>query len=158
MSNFRRGWSKRGVRSVLKQKQGFANSYLFTAIAPLSGDNFHLLGFAEMSTQTEYLFLRELKKQHPHQPVVVVLDNAPCHRSKVLHQIAGLTLIYLPAYAPELNPPERFFEEIRRSTCNQIFDTLEAIETRLTEAVNAWTPERVRLLCGYPWIREALGG
>ena len=158
MSNFRRSWSKIGERSVLDQKQGFVNSYLFTAIAPLSGDSFHLLGFDDMSTQTEYIFLTELKKKHPHQLVVVVFDNAPCHRPYILHSIKGLIIMYLPPYSPELNPPERFFEEVRRSTANEIFDTLEAIEERITQTINEWTPERLQQLCCYEWIEKQLGG
>ena len=44
-------------------------------------------------------------------PMVVVLDNAGIHRSKavqafvVLHE--RLSLVYLPPYAPELNPRDR---------------------------------------------------
>lgn len=154
MSNFRRSWSKIGERSTLDQKQGFINGYLFTAIAPVTGDSFHLLGFDDMNTDTEYIFLTELKKQHPNQYVVVVMDNAPCHRPKMLHSIEGLIIIYLPPYSPELNPPERFFEEMRRSTANEIFDSLEAIETRITEAINEWTPERLKQLCCYEWIKR----
>lgn len=154
MSNFRRSWSKIGERSTLLQKQGFINGYLFTAIAPLTGDSFHLLGFDDMNTQAEYLFLTELKKKHPHEHVVVVIDNAPCHRPKILHSIEGLMIIYLPPYSPELNPPERFFEEVRRSTANEIFDTLEAIEARITNTINEWTKGKLQQLCCYDWIKE----
>ena len=157
MSNFRRSWSKIGERSVLDQKQGFVNSYLFTAIAPLSGDSFHLLGFDDMSTQTEYIFLTELKKKYPNQLVIVVIDNAPCHRPRILHNIEGLVIIYLPPYSPELNPPERFFEEVRRSTANEIFDTLEALEERITQTINEWIPEMLQQLCCYEWIEKQLG-
>ena len=157
MSNFRRSWSKIGERSVLDQKQGFVNSYLFTAISPLTGDSFHLLGFDDMNTETEYLFLTELKKKYPNQLVIVVIDNAPCHRPRILHNIEGLVIIYLPPYSPELNPPERFFEEVRRSTANEIFDTLEALEERITQTINEWIPEMLQQLCCYEWIEKQLG-
>ena len=152
MSNFRRSWSRRGERSILPQKQGFINSYLFTAINPINGDSFHLLGLDEMSTGTEYIFLTELKKQHPDEHVVVVIDNAPCHKPKVLHSIPGLTIVYLPPYSPELNPVERFFEEIRRSTANELFTTLNDIENRITDAINSWSKEELIDLCCYDWI------
>lgn len=157
MSNFRRSWSRIGIRSVLPQKQGFINSYLFTAINPLTGDSFHLLGFDDMSTETERIFLTELKNKHPNEHVVVVFDNAPCHRPKVLHSIQGLTIIYLPPYSPELNPVERFFEEIRRATANSLFTTLDDIEKRIGDAVNSWTEERMKQLCCYDWIEKQLG-
>jgi transposase len=157
MSNFRRSWSKVGTRSVLPQKQGYENSYLFTALQPLTGENFSLLSFDEMSTQTELIFLQELKKQHPDKPVIVVMDNAPCHKPKVLHLIPGLTIIYLPPYSPELNPVERYFEEMRRATANQIFTTLEELEARLTTTINSWDNNKVKQLTCYDWIKEQVG-
>ena len=154
MSNFRRSWSPVGVRSILPQKQAFTNSYLFTAINPINGDSFHLLGLDEMSTETEYIFLMELKKQHPYDHVVVVIDNAPCHKPKVLHSIDGLTVIYLPPYSPELNPVERFFEEMRRSTANELFTTIDDIEKRITHAINSWSKQELMDLCCYDWIKR----
>lgn len=100
------------------------------------------------------IFLRALKQKHPDQDVFVVLDNAPCHRRKDLHEIDGLTLIPLPSYSPELNPAERYFEEIRRDTANQVFETLENCERSITVAVKKWTPEGLRQLLGYQWVLD----
>lgn len=157
MSNFRRSWSKIGARAILPQKQAFLNSYLYSAIAPATGESFHLIGLDDMDTETEEIFLIELKKKHLEKNVVVVIDNAPCHRPKVLHTISGVTLIYLPPYSPELNPVERFFEELRRATANELFTTIENLEETLTKAINSWTPEKLKELCGYEWIIEQLG-
>ena len=157
MSNFRRSWSRIGTRSILPQKQGYENSYLFTAIQPTTGENFSLLSFDEMSTNTELIFLTELKKLHPDKQVYVVMDNAPCHKPKVLHILEGLSIIYLPPYSPELNPVERYFEEMRRATANQIFTTLEELETRLTTVINSWSNEMVKKLTCYGWIKEQVG-
>ena len=157
MSNFRRSWSKIGTRAVLPQKQAFSNSYLFSAIAPETGDDFHFLGFADMDAEAEKMFLTELKKKHPNRGVVVVIDNAPCHRPKVLHAILGLNIIYLPSYSPELNPVERYFEELRRATANEMFDTMKNLEQRLTDTINSWTRKDLKQLCGYEWILKQLG-
>ena len=154
MSNFRRSWSKRGERAVINQQQAFSNSYLFSAISPATGKDFHLMGLSDMNVKTEYIFLTELKKQHPNENVVVVIDNAPCHRPIVLHTIPGMVLIYLPPYSPELNPVERYFEELRRSTANEIFTSMKDLEERIAEAINLWTPEKLKQLCGYEWILE----
>ena len=87
---------------------------------------------------------------------VVVVDNAPCHRRKDLNEIPGLSLVFLPPYAPELNPAERFFEEIRRATANTIFSELDDIEAAITKAVNRWANNTrpMRQLLGYTWIHE----
>lgn len=157
MSNFRRSWSEVGKKAVLPQQQAFINSYLYSAVAPVTGQTFHLMNLSDMDTETETIFLTELKKQHPNQHVVVVIDNAPCHRPKILHKIPGLSIIYLPSYSPQLNPVERFFEELRRATANRIFKTMDELETRLTEAINSWTLDILKQLCGYDWVLAQLG-
>lgn len=159
ISNFRRSWSKIGERTVIDHQQSFDNRYLFSAVSPLSGESFHLSGIDGFDSDAAYVFLTELKKQHASQTVVVVWDNAPCHRPQVLREIPGLIILFLPPYSPELNPTERFFEELRKATANQIFTTIaeqeEVIEDRLRN-LTADTEGMKRLL-GYEWILEQCG-
>lgn len=159
ISNFRRSWSKIGERTVIDHQQSFDNRYLFSAVSPLSGESFHLSGIDGFDSDAAYVFLTELKKQHASQTVVVVWDNAPCHRPQVLLEIPGLIILFLPPYSPELNPTERFFEELRKATANQIFTTIaeqeEVIEDRLRN-LTADTEGMKRLL-GYEWILEQCG-
>ena len=72
----------------------------------------------------------------------------------------GLPLIGLPPYSPELNPAERIFEEVRRWTEGKVYssieDKVEAVEAFLTELES--DPDRVRTLCGWDWIEEAIQG
>ena len=158
MSNFRRSWSRKGQRSVLPQMQAFENDYLFSAIQPCTGKNFHLIAMGSMSTQTEFIFLTKLKEEHPHEQVYVVMDNAPCHKPKILHMLPGLSILYLPAYSPELNPVERFFEEVRRFTANRVFTSMKALEKRLTKFIRSLTDDWVKQLTCYEWIeRQCVG-
>ena len=63
-----------------------------------------------------------------------------------------------PPYAPELNPVERFFQELRRALEGRVYPTLQAKQEALEPILNAWQadPERVRRLCGWRWIRDTL--
>ena len=63
-----------------------------------------------------------------------------------------------PSYAPELNPVERFFRELRRAIEGRIYADLQAKQDALEPILKAWQadPKRVRQLCGWCWIREAL--
>jgi hypothetical protein len=154
LSNVRRSWSKVGARAVLPHQHGFENRYLFSAVAPLTGDSFHLIGIDGMDSIAMNLFLVELKKKHTNEHVLVVIDNAPCHRPKWVRDIEGLTVIFLPPYSPELNPAERFFEEMRRGTANRVFETLEDIESILEKEINRWSDnaDAMKQLLGYAWI------
>ena len=159
ISNFRRSWSKVGARTVIDSQQSFDNRYLFSAVSPLSGNSFHLSGIDGFDTEAAHTFLLELKKQHQDKLVIVVWDNAPCHRPKIHREIPGLIILFLPPYSPELNPAERFFEELRKATANRIFKTIEEQEAAIEEqlVVLADDLKGMKQLLGYDWILEQCG-
>ncbi len=156
ISNFRRSWSKVGERTVIDSQQSFDNRYLFSAVSPITGDSFHLTSIEGFDSGAAHVFLTELKKRHKNDMVILVWDNAPCHRPKIHREIEGLIVLFLPPYSPELNPTERFFEELRKATANQIFETIEAqevaIERKLKELTN--DIDAMKQLLGYDWILE----
>jgi hypothetical protein len=126
--------------------------YLVLAVAPLTGR----LRWAWIERMRQADLLPTLETWNP---ACLVWDGAPSHRGK---QVAALTLqrIPLPAYAPELNPAERVFEEIRRRVEGVVYESLAAkqavAETYLQEL--AQDPARVKRLCAWSWIAEALTG
>lgn len=156
ISNFRRSWSRIGERTIIDSQQSFDNRYLFSAVAPLSGKSFHLSRIDGFDSEATHTFLLELKKEHHDTLVILVWDNAPCHRPKIHREIPGLIVLFLPPYSPELNPAERFFEELRKATANQIFTSIEEQETVIEGRLNllADDTEGMKRLLGYDWIRE----
>jgi transposase len=156
ISNFRRSWSKVGQRTVIDSQQSFDNRYLFSAVSPLTGHSFHLTGIEGFDTEAAHTFLRELKKHHPSKMVVLVWDNAPCHRPQIHREIPGLIVLFLPPYSPELNPAERFFEELRKATANQIFKSIKKQEQLIEEKLNLLIEDigAMKQLLGYEWIKR----
>jgi transposase len=63
-----------------------------------------------------------------------------------------------PPYAPEPDPVECFFRELRRALEGRVYPDLQAKQEALEPILKAWQadPKRVRQLCGWGWIREAL--
>lgn len=62
--------------------------------------------------------------------VVLVVDRAGWHTSKRLVLPDGLTLWYLPAYTPQLNPAERLWPLMREAVANwpvSAYDELEQV-------------------------------
>jgi transposase len=159
ISNFRRSWSKVGERTLIDSQQSFDNRYLFSAVSPLSGKSFHLTGIDGFDAEAAHTFLRELKKEYPDTLVILVWDNAPCHRPMIHRDIPGLIVLFLPPYSPQLNPCERFFEELRKATANVIFKTIEEQERAIDTALNAWAndSEGMKQLLGYEWILQQCG-
>src|SRR3989339_2268947 len=82
--------------------------------------------------------------------------RSPCHRPMIHREIPGLIVLFLPPYSPELNPAERFFEELRKATANQIFKTIEEQEAAIEAKLNGLADDvgAMRRLLGYEWILE----
>ena len=65
-------------------------------------------------------FLNALK-HHRRRPVILLWDRLPAHRSRVVAQALArhrqwLTIEWLPAYAPELNPVEPLWDTLDDSS------------------------------------------
>jgi hypothetical protein len=85
----------------------------------------------------------------------VVWDRAGGHQARVVGEV-GVRLIAQPAAAPELNPAERVFEELRRAVEGVSYQTLEEKVAAIEEELKKWAAhrERVRRLAGWGWIAE----
>lgn len=73
------------------------------------------------------LHLKEISKavaQDAH--AVIIMDRAPWHRSLIVPK--NITILYLPPYAPELNPVEQVWDFLRSNYfSNRVYDNLEHI-------------------------------
>jgi len=78
-------------------------------------------------------FLRDLKRHFRRQAVVLIWDGLPAHKSRAMRaylgrQRAWLTVERLPGYAPELNPIELIWGNLKRcelaNVCAENLETL----------------------------------
>ena len=156
ISNYRRSWSKVGKRTVVENQQEYENRYLYTAIDPIHGDNFNVIGFEDANSLSTKIFLEALRDEYKNHHLVIIWDNAPFHKKKELHSMRDITPIFLPSYSPELNPVERFYGEIRKSTANRIFQSIDSQENIIYKEVSSWMSDTIKTkkLCAYSWILE----
>ena len=86
-----------------------------------------------------------------------VWDGAGGHKGADRQAIAAPRVVQ-PPYAPEPDPVERFFRELRRAIEGRVDPALQAKQEALEPILKAWQadPKRVRQLCGWRWIREVL--
>ena len=86
---------------------------------------------------------------------MIVLDGASSHKAKDLVVPSNIRLLPLPPYAPELNPQEHVWDEIREKEFpNRVFDTLTGVIRQLEQGLPelAADVQRVRSLTAWPWI------
>ena len=85
--------------------------------------------------------------------VLLVQDNAGWHRSQKLEVPDGITLDFLRAYSPELQPAERLWS-LDKPLVNEYFETIEEIEEILItrcQYLEIMTNE-IKNLTNYHWL------
>jgi transposase len=117
------GWSKRGVPLVgLVSGRRYKRMGIVAAqigeriISPLLYEGAMDSTFFEMWFETQLLPCLSAQ-------TVIVMDNASFHRKGKLYPLAktaGMHLIFLPPYSPELNPIEHFWSWLKRQIVNSL--------------------------------------
>jgi transposase len=145
----------RGQRPQGLCDQRYDWTYLYAAVRPATGQGFALI-LPLVSIRAMNLFLKCFAESlAPDVHAVLVLDQAGWHGSRRVRVPKNVTLLPLPPYAPELNPVERVWLYLReRFLSHRPLDSNAAIVDALCQAWNALTPERLRSLTDYPWIRR----
>lgn len=155
-------WSKKGVRAVVKRPgiRGKAHSLLLCIST--AGVVFFRLYEGAVTAQRFIEFLHQLP-----QGSTLVLDNAKIHHATnvlkrqnlpTVREVAAqqtITMRYLPAYAPKLNPVELCFNTIRTyvnrerpRTATQLHSCIESAVLTLNARVCQATIAKVYQLTG----------
>jgi transposase len=131
--------------------------WLYTAVEPTTGESFSLY-LPHLDGVCLQLFLNHLKAAYPDDHVLLVMDQASSHRSTRVVWPEHTQPVFLPAYSPQLNPAERWFEDLRKVLANRLFETVESLQEALTNALRPFWQNKPRLaqLTGYPWWLNAL--
>jgi hypothetical protein len=101
-----RRWAKRGTRPSAPRDLRTASAYIFGAICPAEGKGAGLV-LPRCTTEAMALHLAEISQAvAPGSHAALLLDQAGWHVSSKLKVPSNITLVPLPAKAPELNPVE----------------------------------------------------
>lgn len=120
-------WGKIGETPVVENSGGRFTYNLISAVSPRGDMRFSFI-VERMDSKRFIDFLKKLR-QDAGKPILVVVDNARYHHSKetqrfLAEQQGEITLAFLPAYSPELNPDEQVWNHTksrlgRRSILNK---------------------------------------
>jgi DDE superfamily endonuclease len=149
----RRVWAPRGVKVRQAQVLTYVWRYLALAVNGLTGT----LQWTWTTSMKKEAIATVVSEWQRAGLGAVVWDGAASHRARVVREL-GLPLITQPPAAPELNPAERVFEELRRAVEGRTYPTLEAKMAVVDQELQALAadPDRVRRLTAWAWITEAL--
>ncbi len=154
MGTTRRVWGRRGVKVRQRLQLVREWRYLHLVVDPVQG---RLWWFWSQTMQATVARTLVEATRAETDLAALVWDRAPSHRDVSVRAV-GLPLIEQPPYAPELNPAERVFEELRAGIEGIVYPTIDAkvaaVETILAE-LDA-DSERVKQLTGWHWIMDTL--
>lgn len=146
-----RKWSPIGKRPSGKQKIGYEYLYLYVSLKPFTGELFAMF-LPRLNKECFGIFTKERSRTIKNK-LLMIADGATAHNSEA----EKIKLAKLPAYSPETNPVERFFEELRRELEFCVFESLDEAESHLTKVLKKYyeQPELVKSLTLYPYIKYA---
>ena len=104
-------------------------------------------------------FLNVLSRRFVRQEILLVLDGAPNHRCADLALPNNVSLLFLPPYAPELNPKENLCDEIREKIFKDYaIKSIQAVYRKLEEAILyiERNSELVKSITSFPYIVNSL--
>lgn len=154
MVRIRRCWSPAPHRPSVSNGYEREFVYVYGAVSPIEGQMDWMIS-QKMNAEHMSLFLSQVSAAHQEDFVVMVLDGASSHKAKDLQRPENIRLVALPPYAPELNPQEHLWDELREKEFpNRVFSDLAAVVRQLQHGLPQLSAarERLRSLTAWPWI------
>ena len=108
----RRRLTARGLQPVVPAASRFQSLSLYGAGEPTTGQSF-FLELPALTSSLFQLFLEQCAATAPAPFHLLVLDNGAFHKARSLRLPPNVGLLFLPPYAPELNPIERLWRDLK---------------------------------------------
>jgi len=154
MVRMRRCWAPAPQRPVVNNGYEREFRYVYGAVSPLAGELDWMICPA-MHTEHMGTFLAQVSAAHSQDFIVMVVDGASSHVAKALVVPENIRLHRRPGYAPELNPQEHLWDELREKEFpNRVFADMAGVVRTLEAGLPrlAGDRDRVRSICAWPWI------
>ncbi len=135
----------------------YASAWLYAAVRPGTDEAFALV-MTEVGAAAMQAFLDRFAATLPGGVhAAMLLDGAGWHVAGDIVAPENVSLIFLPPYSPQLNPPERLWLYLRERflSLRQFRDLDDIIDA----CCNAWNrmveePGRIASLTDFPYIRS----
>jgi transposase len=153
MGQIRKVWAPVGVKVRQSRQMKRQWRYLALAVDGISGH----VNWTWIDNMKSTQIAKAVNRWRESGIQAVVWDRARGHKGPEVKSVK-MTLIEQPPYAPELNPAERVFEELRSKiegrTYTSLEDKMAAVEQILEEF--SADPDRIKSLAGWQWIKDEI--
>ncbi len=137
-----------GIKPSAKINPQYEAIYLYGAVEPLTGEGF-FLELSHLTAECFQLFMDQVSQAFSQSLNVLVLDNGRFHHAKSLEIPENIVLLFLPPYSPELNPIERFWQDLKTKLFLQTYQTFEDMQAKVTEILLNYSQTAIAKLTGF---------
>ena len=146
-------WGPIGEKGIQKVT---ANRGSISAISAISSSGHLLFNIHEAGKRFNASdiidFLAMMLKHHPRRHLVVVMDQAPCHKAKMVREYIQsqkrLHVFYLPPRSPEYNPDEKLWSHLKHHE-------LKSHGAKTTDELRSLTKKKMKSIAKDP--RKVVG-
>jgi transposase len=142
----RAAWAKRGVQQQVVSSGRNAQRVIWGAVNVVTGECVRV-GRLRARKEDAQAFVATLGQVRPDVAKLLVWDNAPPHHPTLVRQAAeaaGITRTFLPFRAPELNPCEDRWRQLKGVVAgNRAYASVDALLDQALAWLDALTPAEV---------------
>lgn len=143
-----------GVRPLISSEIKREYEYLFGLIEPLTGKDF-MMELPNLDTEMMQIFLDEFSAEDQDSLHVIMMDNASAHTTEKLQVGENIMFIFFPANAPELNPMERFWKELKDWLSDYEPKTIKEVRQLVTECLKSFSEAAISSLTSFDYLMTA---
>lgn len=156
-----RVWHRRGQQPTIPAAGTNRRLTVFGSVEVLGRGRVEVLGAGQTSADfLAYLEILEQRHRATQRQVFLVLDNGPCHRSKLSEaalaaRTAWLQVLWLPKYTPHLNQKEREWRYLKRDARGHLARSLRAFADGILAGLARLGGERLDIVDRVPdWFLQ----
>ncbi len=110
-------WAKKGETPKVKVTGNRGSICLSSAISP-AGRMVFRIEKKKVDAQAHIDFLSKIILHHPRRKIVIISDNAPSHKAKLVREFEisnkkRISIFHIPSYSPDLNPDEHVWARLK---------------------------------------------
>jgi len=144
-------WGTKGKTTIVEKTGKRGRICAISAISP-SQKLFFSLQEESFKGKCVINFLKQIERNHPNKKIAVVMDNAPCHKSKVMKDYlekSPIKVFFLPPYSPEMNPDEKVWNYLKSS------ELISHVETSI-KGLKKLTSKKMRSIARQPKLLRGI--
>lgn len=151
-------WILKGSREYVKTFGNHAKTHIFGAISHTLGKTFHMKS-RKLNSEVFMDFIKHLITLNPTKRLVLVIDNAPWHKSVKVKEFLKtvsdkVQVLWLPVYSPDFNPIEHLWNFMKQIISNFFFPTIKEMNTAITDFFKSiyHQTEKIMTLCSADYL------